>query len=72
MLYYLYLKYNENQVGVKGCWILFEGKSLMAEQKAEAVGADVALWINSDFSEIWVILIPDTPKIYCFIYMEFW
>jgi len=42
----------------------------MAEQKAKAVGADVALWTNSDICEIWVILPPDIPKIYCSIYME--
>jgi hypothetical protein len=44
----------------------------MAEQKAEAVGADVALWTNSDFCETWVILTPNSPKIYSSIYMEFW
>ena len=52
MLYYIYLKYSENQVDLKGCSTLFGGKSLMAEQKAKVVGADVALRTNSDFCEI--------------------
>ena len=59
-------------MGVKGRCILFGIKSLMADQKAKAVGTDVALWTTSDFCEKWVNLTPDSPKIYSSIYMEFW